>query len=481
MNYLPGFALGVALAASGTHAENLTQQNTDKAKAVIDAAVAAHGGDRLMDELETVIVDSESVNYAVGQSLGAEPPWDRTTNESRDAIAPGRSIFVNQAEGAGGGFEFSNVTIVNGEDSVQINRRAGTVAEVAEPDFETTSGPFVRVTPALLVRALKGREANAYYLGETESDGTTYDVIGFSMAVGPAISLYFDKKTRLLARSERVIPNIGLVQYAFDDYEMIDGIPFNRSFTLHLNGDVTLERDIVSVSVNEPIDDLLAVDERLVSVPAVQPDPVTRQEIADGVWLIGGNGTYAMFVDMGDYVFAAGGTAGIPERIARLREVVGDKPVRYGMLTHHHFDHVLGVPVYEAEGATVIAAEAHEKVVREAAENGAALDLELVEDRMSIESDRRRVEIIDIGPTAHTGHLLVAYLPEEGILFEADHFALPQAGPVPPAVSATKTFAEALSRLELPVEKIVSAHSARVATRADLEAALEADAVQARR
>jgi glyoxylase-like metal-dependent hydrolase (beta-lactamase superfamily II) len=481
MNYLAGFALVVALAAGGAQAENLTQNNTDRAKAVIDAAVAAYGGDRLMNELETLIIDSESVNYAVGQSRGTEPPWDRATNESRDAIAPGQSVFVNQVEGAGGGFEFSNVTIVNGENSVQINRRAGTVAEVAEPDFDTTSGPFVRVTPALLVRALKGREANAFYLGEKRDDGETFDVIGFSMAVGPAISLYFDKKTRLLERSERVIPNVGLVQYAFDDYETIDGIPFNRTFTLYLNGDVTLERDIVSVSVNEPIDDLLVVDERLVSVPAVQPDPVTRQEIADGVWLIGGNGTYAMFVDMGEYIFAAGGTAGIPERIALLREAVGDKPVRYGMLTHHHFDHVLGVPVYEAEGATVLAAGPHEKVVREAAENSDALDLELVDERMTIESERRRVEVIDIGPTAHTEHLLVAYLPDEGILFEADHFALPQAGPVPPAVSATKTFAEALARLELPVEKIVSAHSARVATRADLEAALETDAARARR
>lgn len=66
-------------------------------------------------------------------------------------------------------------------------------------------------------------------------------------------------------------------------------------------------------------------------------------------------------------------------------------------------------------------------------------------------------------------------------MFEIDHFALPQAAPVPPAVSATRTFAGSLARLELPVEKIVSAHSARVATRADLEAALEADAVQASR
>ena len=52
---------------------------------------------------------------------------------------------------------------------------------------------------------------------------------------------------------------------------------------------------------------------------------------------------------------------------------------------------------------------------------------------MSIEGGGRVVEILDIGPTAHTEHLLVAYLPEEGTLFEADHFALPASGPIPPA------------------------------------------------
>ena len=48
----------------------------------------------------------------------------------------------------------------------------------------------------------------------------------------------------------------------------------------------------------------------------------------DGLTLVGGNGTYAMFVDMGDYIFAAGGTAGIPDRIDSLREVAGDKPIK---------------------------------------------------------------------------------------------------------------------------------------------------------
>ena len=54
-------ALMGLLAASLVHAENFTQANTDRAKALIDAAVEAHGGDALLRDLSTLIVEQESV------------------------------------------------------------------------------------------------------------------------------------------------------------------------------------------------------------------------------------------------------------------------------------------------------------------------------------------------------------------------------------------------------------------------------------
>jgi glyoxylase-like metal-dependent hydrolase (beta-lactamase superfamily II) len=100
---------------------------------------------------------------------------------------------------------------------------------------------------------------------------------------------------------------------------------------------------------------------------------------------------------------------------------------------------------------------------------------------MTLETADRRVEIIDLGPTAHTEHLLVAYLPDEGILFEADHFAMPRVGPIPPAVESTRTFAQALASKELSITKILSAHSPKAATMDDLKAALEAEIFMSQR
>ena len=69
-------ALMGLLIASLVHAENFTEANTDRAKALIDAAVEAHGGDAMMEDLRTLVVKTRTVNYSVDQSRGTEAPWD---------------------------------------------------------------------------------------------------------------------------------------------------------------------------------------------------------------------------------------------------------------------------------------------------------------------------------------------------------------------------------------------------------------------
>ena len=462
----------MSLVCGQSAAKTITEKNVEKARTVIDAAVVAHGGEAGLDSIDTMIVKHDSTGYAVGQSLGTEAPWDENKQPGLDAIDFADNVFYSYNEFDGSGFQGRNATIINGDESYQIDYRAGTLQKISEPDFDTTSGPFIRVTATALVQTLNNRAGNAYYLGEETVDDVTYDVVGFSMAVGPAISLYFDQDEHLLRRSERVLPNFGLVRYEWEDYKDFDGLPVAKTFRFYFNGDLNIERKTVDVSINKPLDELLTVNDDLLEIGEQTPDLLSRQEISDGVWQIGGNGTYAMFVDMGDYIFAAGGTAGIPDRIASLREVVGDKEIRYGMMTHHHFDHVVGVQPYEAEGTTVIAAAAHEQVVRDAASDGENLKLKLVDGRKVIKGETRTVEVIDIGPTAHSESLLVAYLPEEKILFQADHFNMPRVGPIPPAVESTRSFAAALRRNELDVQQILSAHSPKVATMEDLQTAI---------
>ncbi len=466
-------ALVALLAGTGfVHAQNITQQNVEKTLALIEQAVAAHGGDKLA-AITSVVIEWEEINIAAGQSLRPEPPWDRRAATGRSALDLENSQFYTRRWGNGGGFEFDNATIINGDKSYNLNYRAGTAQPVGEPDYNTSSGPFIRVTPALLIRHLQARSSNAHYLGTAKADGNDYDVVAFSMEVGPSISLYLDQKTHQLHRSERFLPGFGLVEYRFNDYHDVNGVAFNKKFELYVAGEETLLRQINSAKVNTTLGPWLGVDSELLVTEVLQPDPLTRQELDDGVYLIGGSGTYAMFVEMSDHIIAVGGTAGLPDRIASLREVVPNKPVRYGVLTHHHSDHVLAVATYEEEGATVIAAAAHEQAARNAASNGETLKFEGVDKKMTLEDGSQRVEFIDIGATGHTEHLLVTWLPKQKILFEADHFAMPRAGPVAPAVTGTRNFADALKRLRIKPKRIVSAHSPIPGTMRDLREALD--------
>jgi glyoxylase-like metal-dependent hydrolase (beta-lactamase superfamily II) len=364
--------------------------------------------------------------------------------------------------------------LINGEESYNFDFRAGTMTTNPAPDFNTTSGPLIRVTAPLLVKQLQNRRQTSHWLGEVDFEGRKHDVITLVMEVGPALSLYFDQETHLLSRSERVLPPFGQVDYRFKDYITIDGIPFSQRLDLFANDQPNLIIESYETRVNPDFAQYLALPTGLEVVEGAAPasPDVELQEVEEGVFLVGGGGTFAMFVEMDDHIIAVGATAGIPARIAKLRETIEDKPIKYAVLTHHHNDHLVGVTAYEEEGSEIFTVKENEEVVRNTATDGEALKLSFVDGKKVFGTGSRTVEIHDVGPTPHAEHLLVAFLPDEGILFEADHFPNPANGRMVPAQPVTRALAKALADKGLDVKTIIGAHSARVATREDLNTAL---------
>ena len=457
-----------------TAEETLPLNAVNRANEVIDAALEAYGGAEAITNLNSVARKSHFTTWATNQSRSPGPPWDENEQTSFSAIDFENETFVTKNAGSGGGFDFNGSQIIIGEEGWQLDYRGGTAQPNATPDFNTTSGPFIRVTAPLLVKQLQNRRHTSHWLGEVEFEGRKHDVVTLVMEVGPALSLYFDQETHLLSRSELVLPPFGQVDYRFTNYETVDGIPFSKTFKLFVNDQPNIYIDIKSTQVNKSLEQYTVVPEYLEQIEAALPAPtdVEVQEIKEGVFLVGSGNTYAMFVEMNDYVIAVGGTAGIPERIAALREVVKDKPIKFGVMTHHHNDHVLGIPAYEGEDAVVLTVKENEAVMRAAATDAESLKLQFVEDRFVFDDGSQKLEIIDIGPTQHVEHLLVAWLPEQGILFEADHFPNPTSGQMPPAQPVTIRLAEAIDQQGMDVKIIVGSHSPRVASIEDLRRAL---------
>lgn len=473
MNIKLGICLLTFMLASTAHSENFTAAKVKKAQEIIEQAIDAHGGQSALDAMQSITVEHETEGRAVNQSLRPSKPWDKNYTKGISAVDFGSKLFVTKNFGHSGGFEFDNATVINGEQSFNIDYRANTAQPMKEPDFDTSSGPFARVTPALLVKLLKERSHTALYLGDVEHKGKTNSVVSFSMAVGPSISLYFDKESGLLTHSERFLARAGLVEYEFLDYQMIEGVAFNKRFELHVNGDLDMQRENQKITLNKDFSNLAIIEPSLTKTEPVGPDEMRLVELSEGVYHVGGSGTYGLFIDMGDHLVAVGGTGGAEERIKTLRASVGDKPIRYAVMTHHHADHIMAAKVFAKEGATLLAAKDHKRVVEQATE-GVEAKIKTVGSSKTLKSKQHKLKLIDIGPTAHSEHILVAWLPKQGILFSADHFNIPRSGPIRPAVKSTRTFAEALKRLKLKPTMLVSAHSPMKGTMQDLQKALDA-------
>ena len=102
--------------------------------------------------------------------------------------------------------------------------------------------------------------------------------------------------------------------------------------------------------------------EKLAAPPATPPPPAVSK-IADDVYLLQGlaGGTHnALFVAFNDHVLVFEAPEQIlynnnsVQALAKIKETVPGKPIKYLVLTHHHSDHAGGFREYVAEGATIV-------------------------------------------------------------------------------------------------------------------------------
>src|SRR6185437_540272 len=101
------------------------------------------------------------------------------------------------------------------------------------------------------------------------------------------------------------------------------------------------------------------------------------------------------------------------------------------------------------------------------------MTIEVVENKKRVfQDDKHVVEFYDIGPNPHANEILVAYLPKQKILFQADMLNPAPNGSIPIAQDVTVNFSEKLQQLGLDVEKIYGVHG-RPATPAELKTSVE--------
>jgi glyoxylase-like metal-dependent hydrolase (beta-lactamase superfamily II) len=203
----------------------------------------------------------------------------------------------------------------------------------------------------------------------------------------------------------------------------------------------------------------------------------TSEKLADGVFRI--SGAYnALAIEFSDHavIFEPGpqNEARAQAIIAETRRVIPNKPIRYGVISHHHFDHTSGLAAVVAEGITIVTPEVNKSFLERALSAPRTLAPDslsksgrkpMIEgfsgDKRVFQDGTRTFEVHLIKGLPHADGLVVGYLPKERLLVYADMFNLPPANaPVPDRpVVGTLVFLENLERLKLDVDRILSVHT----------------------
>ena len=313
------------------------------------------------------------------------------------------------------------------------------------------------------------------------------------------LTLSFDAQTNLLTRygylyADPVTGDSEIAQ-TYSGYRPVGKLKLPSGRVLYNSGGVIQETEYTDLQINtRPAESVFQGPEgfeKLAAPPATPPPPAVSK-IADDVYLLQGlaGGTHnVLFVAFNDHVLVVEAPEQIlyannsVQALAKIKETVPGKPIKYLVLTHHHSDHAGGFREYVAEGATIVTTAGTKSSLEKAAAvessllprllPGHKLTIDTIENKKRVfQDDKHIVELYDIGPNPHANEILVAYLPKEKILFQADMFNPAANGTIPIAQDATIGFSEKLQQLGLKVEKIYGVHG-RFTTPEELRTSIE--------
>ena len=310
--------------------------------------------------------------------------------------------------------------------------------------------------------------------------------------------------TKVETRVENAVVGDLLVEFEYSNYQNMSGVQVPTRIVQRQAGLPTFEATIRAATANPTnLTELLtpppppapaggaapaapAAPAAAAAAPAQQPAGPPVERIGEGVFKIGGNYT-SLAVDMGDHILVvesgqsdARGTA----VMAAAKQAIPNKPIRFVVNSHPHFDHASGLAAAIAEGATILTHRNNETVLRRFLSGPRTL----TGDSLSKVTNRRANAIQGVGdrdvrrgsngkvvelhrvPNEHSEGMLVVYLPAEKVLWSADITAI---NPNPVQLGVLKATVGVANRFQFDYNTFIPAHPPnpdRPITRADVMA-----------
>ena len=466
--------------------------------ALIDSAIAAHGGMDRLRAVEDLTIRYRGRRWMAYQSTSLARPWVTQPTFADIVIDFKNSRMVQHRETRyPADFLFASKQITTAQRSWFWDpARAGLNDVVVQfPGAQVATNPARRELPAFEFLEVRGRAESVRWVGEQTLNGQRLQGVAYAQPNG-VYTLWIDAGTKRLARldwlRDDAVDGDQLASYEYTGYRVEKDIPVPTRLVERRNGELVRDDTLTYVFDTRPADSLFAAptsgygqaeDFRPTGVEA---EPVRK--LAENVWLLqqlpGGN--RVMFVAFRDYVLVF--EAPTPQAAAgavldAVKRTVPGKPVRYVTFSHHHDDHGGGLRPYIAEGLTIVTTPKNRPFVEHVANAKHVLRpdaLSRAPRSPVVETFTRKrvftdgdmtVELHDIGPTSHVDEIVMAYLPKEKLIFQGDLLILPMRGEPGPATTLTAEFSKAIERLGLDVQTIAGVHGP-VGTIADLRTAI---------
>jgi glyoxylase-like metal-dependent hydrolase (beta-lactamase superfamily II) len=159
------------------------------------------------------------------------------------------------------------------------------------------------------------------------------------------------------------------------------------------------------------------------AVPAAAQVETRRVEGTDNVYIFRYGGLQSMFVVTSEGVIATdpigyGRPDAGPLYLAEIRKVT-DKPIRYVIYSHGHFDHIAGGKVFKDAGATFVAHRNAKTQLERLRDPSTVVPDEAVGDRRTLTLGGETIELAWLGLN-HSDSTLVMRLPKARLIYAVD-------------------------------------------------------------
>jgi glyoxylase-like metal-dependent hydrolase (beta-lactamase superfamily II) len=413
-------------------------------------------------DLKTLEYSGSGYSFSFGQNPNPNMPWPKfnaksfTKGINYESGASTQKLVRTQAENPprGGGMQ-----PLIGEQ---------TQNQVVDSNSPWTARAQIWITPHGLLKAALSNNAT---VKSTKVGGKKLDMVSFTAENKYKVNGFLNERGEV-EKVETWVDNAVLgdvaVEVSYSEYKDFNGLKFPTRIVQKDGGYPVYDLTITEVKPN--------VEVTIQPNPPATPPVVATEKIADGIYNIAGGGaTASVAVEFADFVTVLEAPLSEARSLAVIEEVkkiIPNKPIKYLVNTHHHFDHSSGLRTYVAEGSIIVTHDVNKAFYQKTFATPHTLNpdklelskkkavIESFKDKKTITDGVRTIELYHIAGNLHNDGIIMIYFPKEKILSVCDMFPrIPADAPVPETISPFATnLLENIDRLKLDFDVILPFH-----------------------